>query len=303
MAFLPFPAPYDFRLSTSRFRAYGPDPATLWQDDPADPGGGALWRVVAGRSVRIVAAPAEQGSGVLVEAGSGSGMDAAVAAEVAHLLGAPFDTAGFSAFVAASGDVALRELHGRFSGFRPPLAPGAFEALVTAITAQQVSLFAAFAVRGRFSAAFGHTPDGAAAPGAPPTLRAFPEAEALAGVDPAELLPLGFSGRKAEYVVGVAQALTSGSLGELAALPDAEVKERLVAIRGLGEWTADWFLARHLARPQAWPAGDLVLRKACSRHVAAGRDLTTPEVRALAARFAPFENLTANLLLLGSTLP
>ena len=37
---------------------------------------------------------------------------------------------------------------------------------------------------------------------------------------------------------------------------------RLVALRGLGEWTADWFLARHLARPHAWPAGDLGLRKA-----------------------------------------
>ena len=301
MAFLPLTAPYDFRLSTSRFRAYGPDPATLWQDDPADPDGGALWRVVAGRSVRIVAAPAERGSGVLVEAGAGSGPDAAVEAEVAHLLGAPFDTAGFAAFVAASADVALQQLHGRFSGFRPPLAPAAFEALVTAITAQQVSPFSAFAVRGRFSAAFGLAP--AAAPGAPPALHAFPEPEALAGVDPAELVPLGFSRRKAEYVVGVAQALTSGSLGDLAALPDREVKERLVAVRGLGEWTADWFLARHLARPQAWPAGDLVLRKACSRHVAAGRELTTPEVRALAARFAPFENLTANLLLLGSTLP
>ncbi len=43
-------------------------------------------------------------------------------------------------------------------------------------------------------------------------------------------------------------------LHALAALPDDEVKERLASIRGLGEWTADWFLARHLARPRAWPA-------------------------------------------------
>ena len=45
-------------------------------------------------------------------------------------------------------------------------------------------------------------------------------------------------------------------------LPDEEVKARLVALRGIGEWTADWFLARHLARPHAWPWGDLALRKA-----------------------------------------
>ena len=43
----------------------------------------------------------------------------------------------------------------------------------------------------------------------------------------------------------------------LALLPDDEVKAALTALPGIGEWTADWFLARHLARPRAWPAGDL----------------------------------------------
>ena len=51
-------------------------------------------------------------------------------------------------------------------------------------------------------------------------------------------------------------------LDALASLPDDEVRARIVAIRGLGEWTAEWFLARHLARPHAWPWGDLALRKA-----------------------------------------
>ena len=51
-------------------------------------------------------------------------------------------------------------------------------------------------------------------------------------------------------------------LSELTSLPDEEVKQRLVAIRGIGEWTAEWFLARHLARPRAWPVGDVALDKA-----------------------------------------
>ena len=72
------------------------------------------------------------------------------------------------------------------------------------------------------------------------------------------------------------------------------MKARLVAQRGLGEWTADWFLARHLARPQAWPAGDLGLRKAVAAFYRADQD-----VRALGARFAPFQNLTAHYLLTG----
>ena len=51
-------------------------------------------------------------------------------------------------------------------------------------------------------------------------------------------------------------------LDALALLPDDEVKAALVALQGIGEWTAEWFLARHLGRPEAWPAGDLGLRKA-----------------------------------------
>lgn len=295
MALLALPAPYDFQLSTARFRAYGPDRANLWHDD-------ALWRVIDGQAVRIAAAAdagAGAGAGVEVEPWS-----PAIEREARVLLGAPFDLSGFPAFVAASGDPVLAGLQARFAGFRPPLAPGPLEALVTAITAQQVSLRSAFAVRNRLIAAYGEPPvatEPQPAAVAPAGLCAFPRAERLAVVAPADLLPLGFSRRKAEYVVGVAQA--ADTFDGLAALADEDVKARLVALRGLGEWTADWFLARHLARPRAWPAGDLVLRKACSRHYAAGRELSAAEVRALGERFAPFENHVAHLLLIGSTLP
>ncbi len=74
-------------------------------------------------------------------------------------------------------------------------------------------------------------------------------------------------------------------------LTDEEVKARIVAERGLGEWTADWFLARHLARPRAWPAGDLALRKAVAALYG------EVDVRAAGARFDPFQNLTAHYLL------
>jgi DNA-3-methyladenine glycosylase II len=104
-----------------------------------------------------------------------------------------------------------------------------------------------------------------------------------------ELVALGFSRRKAEYVVGLARSELD--LAGLALLADEEVKERIVSIRGLGEWTADWFLARHLGRPRAWPAGDLALRKAVR---ALYGDV---DVRAAGARFEPFQNLTAHYLL------
>ncbi len=77
------------------------------------------------------------------------------------------------------------------------------------------------------------------------------------------------------------------------------MKATLTALRGLGEWTADWFLARHLARANAWPAGDLGVRKAVSRFYGEGRNLTTEEVREIGERFDPFQNLTAHYLLAG----
>lgn len=268
MPLLRVPAPYDFELSTSRFRAFGPDLANLWRE-------GTLHRVVGTREVRIEAAP----GGVLVEP-----LGADVEPVVRHLLGLPFDLPAFEEF-AARHDV-LRPLLRELRGLRPVLAPDPFEALVTSITAQQVSLFAAFAIRNRLIERFGERVGRA---------YAFPTRERVARTRHDEIVALGFSHRKAEYLLGLARAELD--LAAAAALPDEEVKARLVALRGIGEWTAEWFLARHLARPRAWPAGDLGLRRAVERFCAGGRALATSEVRALGADFAPFENLSAHYLL------
>jgi 3-methyladenine DNA glycosylase/8-oxoguanine DNA glycosylase len=265
VALLLVPSPYDFQLSTERYRAFGPDLANLWHD-------GGLHRVVDGREVRIEAAD----GGVRVEP-----LDARTEPVVRRLLGFEFDLDAFAVF--ATTEPVLARLVPALAGLRPPLAPDPFESLVTSISAQQVSLFAAFAIRNRLIASFGARARHA---------YAFPTRERLALAGEDELVAIGFSRRKAEYIVGLARS--DLDLYGLAVLPDDEVKARLVAQRGLGEWTADWFLARHLARPQAWPAGDLGLRKAVAAFYGADRD-----VRALGAQFAPFQNLTAHYLLTG----
>jgi DNA-3-methyladenine glycosylase II len=258
-------------LSTERFRAFGPNPALFWHD-------GGLHRVVAGREVRIEAAA----GGVAVEP-----LDGALEPGVLRLLGAPFDLGAFSAW--AQADPVLSPLQAGLAGFRPTLTPDPFEMLVGAIVSQQVSLRSAFAISARLVERFGERHGRA---------YAFPTEQRLAAASEAELLALGFSRRKAEYVLGLARAELD--YDDLARQPDDEVKERLTAIRGIGEWTADWFLARCLARPQAWPAGDLVVRKVVSAFYGEGRELTIPEVRAMGDRFAPFQNLTAHYLLLAS---
>jgi DNA-3-methyladenine glycosylase II len=262
VAFLAAPEPFSLELTTARFRAFGLDRATVWED-------GALFRAVGGREVRIAAAA----GGVEVEP-----LDAETEPVVRKLLGFDFDLVAFLAW--AAGDKLLAPPVVRFAGFRPSLAPDPFEALVTSITAQQVSLFAAVAIRNRLVERFGE-PAG--------RVWTFPSRERLAAASEEELVSLGFSRRKAEYVVGLARS--DLDLGGLALLSDEDVKERIVAVRGLGEWTADWFLARHLGRPHAWPAGDLALRKAVR---ALYGDV---DVRAAGARFDPFQNLTAHYLL------
>ena len=262
MTLLRFSEPYDFELSTARYRSWGRDLANLWE-------GRALWRAVGGREVRIAAAD----GGVDVEP-----FDDVIGSTVRKLLGAEFDLESFYAFAATQ--PLLARVVPALRGLRPPLAPDPFEALVTSITAQQVSLHAAFAIRGRFVELFGEQVG---------RVWSFPTRERVALGDEAELADVGFSRRKAEYVVGLARA--DLDLDALAALPDAEVKARLVALRGIGEWTAEWFLARHLARPRAWPVGDVGLRKALTHFYG------DPDERAARPRFEPFENLSAHYLL------
>jgi DNA-3-methyladenine glycosylase II len=266
---LRIPEPYAFELSLERFIAWGLDRANVWHE-------GALHRVVDGRDVRIERAR----GGVRVEP-----LDDAIEPVVRKLLGLEFVLEPFYEF--AAGESVLAGIVPRLAGFRPPLAPDPFESLVTSITAQQVSLHAAFAIRSRLIERFGERGEVA---------YAFPTAKRLANAEPDELLAVGFSRRKAEYVIGLARA--GLDFRALSLLPDAAVKTTLSAVRGLGEWSADWFLARHLARPEAWPAGDLALRKAVLAFYPEVDDL-----RAAGDRFRPFQNLTAHYLLLALRRP
>jgi len=268
VAHLAVPGPFDLLLTTERFRAFGVDRAAVWHE-------GGLHRVVGGREVRVEPAP----GGVDVEP-----LDAETEPVVRAVLGLAFELAPFYEWAAA--DPVLGPATRRLAGFRPSLAPDPFEMLVGAITAQQVSLFAAFAIRNRMIERFG-TRVGSA--------WSFPARDALAAAEEADLVALGFSRRKAEYTILLARAELD--LHALAALPDEEVRARLVALRGIGEWTAEWFLARHLARPHAWPWGDLALRKAVA-DLYGGLD-----VRAARERFHPYENLSAHYLLLAHRTP
>jgi DNA-3-methyladenine glycosylase II len=264
MTLLAIPDPYDFDISTERFRAFGVDLANVWHE-------GGLHRVIDSREVRIEPAP----GGVEVEP-----FDDRIRREVELLVGLPFDLRSFYVWTAA--DPVLGPIAVRLGGFRPPLSPDPFEALVTSITAQQVSLFAAFAIRSRLIERFGERAELA---------YAFPTRARLAAAREEELVAVGFSRRKAEYTISLARS--DVDLDALETLDDDEVRARITALRGLGPWTAEWFLARHLARPRAWPVGDIALQKAV-------RSLYGVSVEEMGPRLDPFQNLSAHYLLTGA---
>lgn len=165
------PQPYDFELSTVRFRELGTDFASMWHE-------GGLYRVVAGREIRIEAAP----GGVRVEPA-----DSETVGEISRLLGLPFDLEPFRAWAAS--DPILGPLTLALAGFRPTLNPQAFEALVIAVTTQQISLRAAAAIRSRFIGHFGVRHEVA---------WEFPARERVALARVQDFAELGFSLRKAE---------------------------------------------------------------------------------------------------------
>ena len=140
----------------------------------------------------------------------------------------------------------LGERAGR-RGMRPDDHYGA---LVRSIVGQQLSTKAARAIYERLLAHFG---------GHPPT------PDALLAADPEEMrAAAGLSRAKVTFLRSLAEHVIDGSLelARLDELPDEEVTAELVAVKGLGPWTADMFLLFHLQRPDVLAVGDLGIRRA-----------------------------------------
>lgn len=215
----------------------------------------------------------------------------AVRAEVDRVFGLPFDLPGFYRF--AKSDRVLAALVEPLYGLRPSLAATGLEMIVGSICAQQVNLSFAFACRARLVTTYGTRIDD--------ELYAFPDAAMLARTRVSDLRALKFSTRKAEYIRDLGRAVSSGAL-DLAALgraPDAAVIEAITGLRGLGLWTAEWYMARCLGRGDVCPAGDLGVRRAFERYYGRGRTLSEDAVRRRARPWGPYRNLGVHYLLAG----
>lgn len=143
-------------------------------------------------------------------------------------------------------------------GMRVPGAFDGFEIAVRAILGQQVTVVAARTVASRFALALGdalETPFAALA-------TVFPSAERVAGTAPGRIARLGMPGARARTILALARAVADG---ELVLMPNAHIEstlDKLRALPGVGEWTAQYIAMRALAWPDAFPHTDFGVMKA-----------------------------------------
>ena len=155
-------------------------------------------------------------------------------------------------------DRVLGPLTKRHPGLRVPGAFDGFELGVRAILGQQVSVAGARTLAGRFVTAFGEPID----TGSAALTMLFPDAPRVADLSPAQVARIGLPNARARTIVALARTLANGSL---VLAPNADVDaalEKLRALPGVGEWTAQYIAMRALAWPDAFPHTDLALMKA-----------------------------------------
>ena len=100
----------------------------------------------------------------------------------------------------------------------------------------------------------------------------------------------GLSVRKVEYLVDLALHFDNGALHvkDWASMPDDAIIEELVAIRGIGRWTAEMFLIFHMLRPNVLPLDDAGLIKGISQSYFSGDVVSRSDAREVAAAWAPY---------------
>ena len=123
-------------------------------------------------------------------------------------------------------------------------------------------------------------------------------ADTIASMSPAALMPVGLSQRKAEYLIGIANEVTSGQLDfdALQHLSGDAVQARLVKIRGIGAWTADNFRLFALGDMDAWPVNDLALQEGMKRLKNLQERPTGKQMEQLGASWQPYRGAGALVL-------
>ncbi|MFE8698467.1 DNA-3-methyladenine glycosylase family protein [Cytobacillus sp. FJAT-53684] len=183
-------------------------------------------------------------------------------------------------YLMARQDYVLKNIVDNYYGLRMICIPDLFEALTWAIIGQQINLTFAYKLKKRFVEQYGESLSFEGE-----TFWLFPSYEKIAMIDVEDLRKLQFTARKAEYMIGVAKAMTAGELSKemLLQIQDYEpMKKKLMAIRGIGAWSADYVLMKCLQHPLAFPIADVGLHNALKVQLGLERKPGIEEIEGLA---------------------
>ena len=180
----------------------------------------------------------------------------------------------------AKRDRVMRKLIPKFGEARLQSRGDAFTTLARSIVGQQISVKAAQSVWDRFIALAG-VPAARLAPGM------------VLALDATQLRSAGLSARKGEYLLDLARHFDGGAVhvAQWQAMDDDAIIEELVAVRGIGRWTAEMFLIFHLMRPNVLPLDDLGLLKGISHSYFSGEPVSRAEAREVGEAWAPFRSV------------
>jgi DNA-3-methyladenine glycosylase II len=214
---------------------------------------------------------------------------------VQKLLGVRVNMASFYRF--AKKDAQLRELSRRFLGLKPPRFPSVFEGVVNGIACQQLSLHVGLTLLNRVAARVGipfETTSG--------TRFAFPEPKDLARLSIRAFRQLGFSSNKGLALKRLAAEVLRGTFdsAKLAQLENRQAVERLLELRGVGRWTAEYVLLRGLGRTDVFPGDDVGARNNLAKWLDLKDTLDYNSVNQALAKWRPYAGLLYFHLLLDS---
>jgi DNA-3-methyladenine glycosylase II len=180
----------------------------------------------------------------------------------------------------AKGDRVMKKLIPKFGEARLKSRGDAFTTLARSIIGQQISVKAAQSVWDRFALAVG----GVSSKLQPSQVQAL---------EVPKMREAGLSARKCEYMLDLARHFSERklSVSQWLQMDDEAIINELIAIRGIGRWTAEMFLMFHLMRPNILPLDDLGLIKGISQNYFSGEPVSRAEARELGEGWAPFRSV------------
>ncbi|MFY7912359.1 MAG: DNA-3-methyladenine glycosylase family protein [Emticicia sp.] len=182
----------------------------------------------------------------------------------------------------AQNDQVLALLCKRFYGLRMIGMPDLFESLIWSIIGQQINLNFAYSLKERLVHNFGQK-----IIYENESFYALPTPERLAILTIEDFQPLQFSRSKAQYILNVSREFADGNLSQetLEKLPFEEVKEKLVKIKGVGNWTANYSMMKSLKNYDAFPVEDVGLHNAVKTQYGLTAKPTIKELNLMAEKW------------------